>query len=105
METGLLLATAEGPFVYCGVCRTLYFVDIIDNGDGTSIVTVEPAGLAPEAEFDIIRQAIKQTPLQEYMNVPNERMINPHFQENLKSLITKSVTPSDFIRKLHDYHD
>jgi len=101
METGLLLATAEGPFVYCGICRTLYYVDIVDNEDGNPIITMELGNFTPEEEFDIIRQAIKQTPLREYMNVPDERMVNPHFQENLKSLITKSVTPSDFIRKLH----
>jgi hypothetical protein len=107
METGLLLATAEGPFVYCEVCRTLYYIDVLENAEGLPVVVVEPVHLAPEVEFDIIRQAQKQTPLREYLIRPKtdeERIVNPHFNVDIKELINESVTPSDLIRKLHNYH-
>jgi hypothetical protein len=100
--TGLLLITEEGPFLCCDVCRTLYFIDTLKNAEGRHLVVVEPACLGPEIEFDIIRHAQKRTPLKDYLQIPEERNINPHFQENLKSIIEKSTTPSDFIRKLHD---
>lgn len=93
----------------CDVCRTLYYIDVLENAEGSPVIVVEPANLEPEDEFDIIRNAQKRTPLKEYLAEPEDQNINPHFQQqdlriseerDLKSAIEESVTPSDLIRRI-----
>jgi hypothetical protein len=105
LETGVLLATAEGPFVLCETCRALYYIDVLENAEGHPVVVVEPTRLEPEQEFDIIRGALKQTPLKEHLNKVENQNVNPHFKQDLKSMINESVTPSDLVRKLHNFHE
>jgi hypothetical protein len=113
LETGLLLSRAgQCPFVCCETCRTLYYIDALENFDGKAIIVVEPTRLEPEQEYDIIRNAEKRTPLKEYLEKaeqPDEKNINPHFKQqnlgipeekDLKAVIEESVTPSDLIRGL-----
>ena len=101
----MLLATAEGPFVLCETCRALYYIDVLENAEGHPVVVVEPTRLEPEQEFDIIRGALKQTPLKEHLNKVENQNVNPHFKQDLKSMINESVTPSDLVRKLHNFHE
>ena len=115
LETGVLLSTAQGPLVLCDVCRELYYIDALENAEGSAVIVVEPMNLEPEQEYDIIRAAEKRTPLKEYLEkaeqpqelkdlwgnyLPNEKNINSHFDKDLKSIIEESVTPSDIIRKI-----
>lgn len=102
LETGALLTTTQGPFVLCETCRTLYYIDVLENAAGQPVMIVEPTRFDPEQEFDIIRDALKSTPLKEHIDkTVDDRNVNPHFKQDLKSMINKSVTPSDLIRNLH----
>ena len=104
-QVGLLLTTQIGPFVCCDVCRALYYIEVIVKEDNTPMIIIQPTGMEPEDEFDIIRHSISSTPLKECLSKEksvDEKNINPHFNKDLKSAIDSSVTPSDLIRKLHD---
>lgn len=97
---------------------------MLENFEGKAVIIVEPTRLEPEQEYDIIRAAEKRTPLREYLEQsekpinpyenylpsPNAENINPHFkqqnlgipeEQDLKSIINESVTPSDIIRGLN----
>jgi hypothetical protein len=100
-QVGLLLTTQIGPFVCCDVCRALYYIDVVVKPDNTSLIVIQPTRMPPEEEFDIIRHSISSTPLKECLLPPKERS-TPVQPQDLKSVITSSVTPSDLIRRLHD---
>lgn len=105
LETGLLLSTEQGPFVCCDICRTLYYIDVGTNYEDKPVIVIQPTKFDPEEEFDIIRNAVKRTPLKDYLPPENsdETIINPHFNQDLKSIIDASVTPSELIRRLHKH--
>jgi hypothetical protein len=116
LDSGSLLGTSFGPFVVCEVCRTLYYIDVMSNLNSKPLITIQPAKLDPDQEFDIIRNAESRVPLKEYLPEKNvgsdwgdylpesekeEKNINSHFKKDLKSIIDSSTTPSDLIRELN----
>lgn len=101
MDEGSLLSTYLGPFVVCEVCRALYYIDVVTKTDNKPLIVIQPTKFDPGQEYDIIRHADSRVPLKEYLSKENEeKNINPHFKQDLKSVIEESVTPSDLIRKL-----
>jgi hypothetical protein len=116
LETGILLSSSgQCPFVCCETCRTLYYIDVLENAAGQAVIVVEPTRLEPEQEFDIIRNAEKRTPLREYLEKAeksDDKNVNPHFKQqelrassgekDLKIIIENAVTPSDVIRGLNE---
>jgi hypothetical protein len=106
-ECGLLLETHIGPLICCNVCRKLYYVDVITNADGNPLILMQPTDFVDEDEFEIIRSAISSVPLSEYLSegesgeLKDSRIVNPHFDKDLKTVIEESVTPSDIIRGLN----
>jgi hypothetical protein len=79
----------------------LYYIDVVTNYENKPVIIVQPTKFTEDEEFQYIRTALSRVPLKEYLPKEEEKIINPHFDKDLKSAIEESVTPSDLIRTLH----
>jgi hypothetical protein len=99
-DNGVIIHSGMGPLLMCSVCRGLYYIDIVVSSATEKFsLVVQVMNLAPEEEFEIIRNSSDHMPLAKYFTQHFNH--KPAETANLKEVIASSVTPSDFLRKLN----